>query len=125
MNLYGKRYTILYRFILFYMFKWREHSDKLENFINHVTKKCNACNTGILNNKQCLECEDMSHAECLGLYQEKDCNKKSLVNRPNCSQIQCAVSSTARICCLDTELATCSCRSMPYPNGPIASCRCI
>jgi len=23
MNLYGKRYTILYRFILFYMFKWR------------------------------------------------------------------------------------------------------
>jgi len=24
MNLYGKRYTILYRFILFYMFKWRD-----------------------------------------------------------------------------------------------------
>jgi len=24
MSLYGKRYTILYRFILFYMFKWRE-----------------------------------------------------------------------------------------------------
>jgi len=57
MSLYGKRYTILYRFILFYMFKWREYKCRITDE-NNITVE--------FENVECIEC-DMDEE----IYKEK------------------------------------------------------